>query len=179
MFASFKADGLCRGTQVLVADSPLGPFRPHSAGPLTPRDWECLDGTLFVDEAGAPWMVFCHEWVQVHDGEMCAMRLAADLSQAIGEPLLLFRASEAPWGVKPEKIGYVTDGPFLHRARNGALLMLWASFGAGGYAQGVARSTSGHISGPWVQEPEPLYAQDGGHGMLFRAFDGRLMLTPD
>jgi len=177
MFASFKADGLCRGTQVLVADSPLGPFRPHSAGPLTPRDWECLDGTLFLDEAGAPWMVFCHEWVQVHDGEMCAMRLAADLSQVISEPLLLFRASEAPWGVKPEKIGYVTDGPFLYRARNGALLMLWASFGAGGYAQSVARSTSGHISGPWVQEPEPLYAQDGSHGMLFRAFDGRLMLS--
>jgi len=71
----------------------------------------------------------------------------------------------------------VTDGPFLYRAQNGALLMLWSSFGAGGYAQGVARSTSGQILGPWIQEPEPLYAQDGGHGMVFRTFDGRLMLT--
>lgn len=177
MFASFKAEGVCRGTQALVADSPLGPFLPHSAGPLTPRDWECLDGTLFVDEAGDPWLVFCHEWVQVHDGEMCAVRLAKDLRRAIGEPFLLFRASEAPWGVRPEGIGYVTDGPFLYRAQNGALLMLWSSFGAGGYAQGVARSTSGQILGPWIQEPEPLYAQDGGHGMVFRTFDGRLMLT--
>ncbi len=53
----------------------------------------------------------------------------------------------------------------------------WSSFGAGGYAQGLARSASGQISGPWIQEPEPLYAQDGGHGMIFRAFDGRLMLS--
>jgi len=177
MFASFKADGVCRGTQVLAADAPRGPFRPHSDGPVTPQGWECLDGTLFLDEAGDPWIIFCHEWVQVHDGEMCAIRLTGDLSAAAGIPLLLFHASEAPWGKKPEKIGFVTDGPFLYRARNGALLMLWSSFGAGGYAQGVARSTSGRIMGPWVQDPRPLYAEDGGHGMLFRTFGGRLMLS--
>jgi len=102
MFASFKAEGVCRGTQALVADSPLGPFLPHSAGPLTPRDWECLDGTLFVDEAGDPWLVFCHEWVQVHDGEMCAMRLSADLSRAIGEPFCSF-APPRPLGASGRK----------------------------------------------------------------------------
>src|SRR5688572_3831630 len=49
MFASFKAEGQCRGTQILAADSPQGSFLPISAEPVTPRDWECLDGTLFVD----------------------------------------------------------------------------------------------------------------------------------
>ena len=38
MLATFKADGVRRGTQVLVADAPTGPFEPHSDGPLTPRD---------------------------------------------------------------------------------------------------------------------------------------------
>ena len=97
LFASFKAEGVCRGTQILAAESPLGPFRPVSAGPVTPPEWEYLDGTLFVDADGNPWMVFCHEWVQAGDGEICALPLNKDLVFAAGEPVVLFRASQAPW----------------------------------------------------------------------------------
>jgi len=183
LLASFKAEGRCRGTQALAADAPLGPYAPVGGGPLTPPEWECLDGTLFVDDADAPWLVFCHEWVQVTDGEICAMRLRADLTGAEGDPMRLFRASEAPW-VRPIRNtrwgierGYVTDGPFLHRTAGGALLMLWSSVGVEGYAIGVARSATGRVTGPWAQEDTPLYGRDGGHGMLFRALDGRLMLT--
>ena len=42
-------------------------------------------------------MVFCHEWLQVQDGQICAIRMEEDLSDSIGEPVILFRASEAPW----------------------------------------------------------------------------------
>jgi beta-xylosidase len=181
MFASFKAQGVCRGTQILVSDSPRGPFVPHSDGPLTPADWECLDGTLFVDPAGSPWMVFCHEWVQIHDGEMRAMRLTPDLKAAAGDPILLFHASEAPWSdcVSPDKPGdFVTDGPFMYKARNGELLMLWSTLGRNGsYTMGVARSSNGWITAKWTQDPEPLFATDGGHGMVFHTFEGELMLT--
>ncbi len=45
MFASFKAENACRGTQILSADTPMGPFVPLTREPVTPRDWECLDGT--------------------------------------------------------------------------------------------------------------------------------------
>lgn len=55
--------------------------------------------------------------------------------------------------------------------------MLWSSMGTQGYAMGIARSTTGSILGPWVQDPKPIYEQDGGHGMMFRTFDGRLILT--
>jgi len=153
---------------------------PISDGPVTPREWECLDGTLFVDAHGGPWMVFCHEWVQVGDGEICALRLSDDLASASEEPRLLFRASEAPWAQpisSKGRHGYVTDGPWLHRLASGALILLWSSFGAGGYTIGQARSASGDISGPWQQLPEPLYAGDGGHCMVFRAFDGGLWLA--
>lgn len=180
MLASFKAEDRRRGTQILAADSLQAPFLPISDGPVTPRDWECLDGTLFVDADDHPWMVFCHEWVQVGDGEVCAVRLSDDLTSAIEAPRLLFRASEAPWALEINskgRIGYVTDGPWMHRLANGGLLMLWSSFGTGGYTVGMARSTSGDILGPWQQLPEPLYAGDGGHCMVFRAFDGQLWLA--
>jgi arabinan endo-1,5-alpha-L-arabinosidase len=180
LFASFKAEGVCRGTQILAADGPQGPFLPISDGPVTPRDWECLDGTLFVDVNDQPWMVFCHEWVQVGDGEICALRLSDDLEAAIEQPHLLFRASEASWAQvinSKDRKGYVTDGPSLHRLSNGELIMLWSGFSMGGYTVGVARSTSGEILGPWQQVPEPLYAGDGGHCMVFRTFDGQLRLA--
>ena len=180
MFASFKSEDKRRGTQILAAEGPQGPFLPISDGPVTPRDWECLDGTLFVDASDQPWMVFCHEWVQVGDGEVCAIPLSEDLKSAVGEPQLLFRASEAPWSHELNskgRNGYVTDGPWLHRLSNGTLLMLWSSFRNGDYAVGVARSTSGDILGPWQHEPEPLYAGDGGHCMVFQTFEGALLLA--
>jgi len=178
MFASFKAENVCRGTQILVADTIEGPYRPHSDGPVTPRKWECLDGTLFVDETRTPWMVFCHEWVQVHNGEICAMPLTDDLKQAAGEPVLLFKAKDAPWACRiRDDENYVTDGPFLYPAAGGALLMLWSSVGRTGYALGVATSATGNILGPWTQNDEALFSQDGGHGMLFKTFDGELRLS--
>jgi arabinan endo-1,5-alpha-L-arabinosidase len=42
---------------------------------------------------------------------------------------------------------------------------------------GVARSVTGHVTGPWRQEAQPLWAKDGGHGMIFNTLDGHLMLT--
>ncbi len=133
---------------------------------------------------GAPWLVFCHEWVQIGDGGMCALRLTTDLKAASDDPITLFHASAAPWAARFEnrdvgQLGYgiVTDGPFLFRAQDGALLMLWSSLGKEGYAMGVARAASGRVTGPWEQQAEPVFAKDGGHGMLFRTFDGRLMMT--
>lgn len=54
MLASFKSDTHRRGTQILHAEQVKGPYLPISDGPVTPRDWECLDGTLFVDHSGQP-----------------------------------------------------------------------------------------------------------------------------
>jgi len=180
MFASFKAENVCRGTAILRAETPQGPFRPHSDGPVTPRGWECLDGTFYVSRAGKPYMVFCHEWVQAVDGEILAMPLTDDLSAPAGEPRLLFRASAPAW-VKPirqidGKDAFVTDGPFLWRAADGTLSCLWASFSEDGYTEGIAVSGSGEIDGPFEQV-EPLFTRDGGHGMVFRALDGGLYLT--
>ena len=178
LISSFRAEGTYRRCQCLVSDSPKGPFRPVRNGPVTPAGWHCLDGTLYVDRKGAPWLVFCHEWLQVEDGQICAIPLSEDLGEAIGDPIVLFRATDGPWVGPIIRGGGVTDGPFLHRLPGGKLLMLWSSFTpSGSYAISYAISDQGEITGPWRQKKEPLYAMDGGHGMLFRAFSGQLMMA--
>ena len=173
--ASFKSDTACRGTQLLTAAAPQGPYLPVGDGALTPRDWECLDGTLHIDGSGRPWMIFCHEWLQIGDGTICAMPLKDDFTAPAGEPVVLFHASEAPWTREIRPGCRVTDGPFLF-TDGGGLAMLWSSFGNEGYAMGIARSEGG-ILGPWRQEQEPFFGRDGGHGMVFRTFDGQRRLT--
>jgi arabinan endo-1,5-alpha-L-arabinosidase len=180
MFASFKAPDICRGTQVLVADDPLGPFIPHSKGAVTPRIWECLDGTLYVDKNETPWMIFCREWVQTVDGEMWAIEMEKDLSAPAGKPCKLFTASQAPWTgpfeANNRKGNYVTDGPFFYTCKDDSLLMMWSSYKNGAYRMGMAKSTHGML-GPWKHVAEPLFSDDGGHGMIFKTCDNKLMVT--
>ena len=182
MLASFKAENRRRGVQILRAKSPLGPFVPISDGPITPPEWESLDGTLYLDGQGRPWLIFCHEWTQLGDGAICGMRLEKDLSAAA--PVTLFHASQSGWSVADtgqivRKTGenYVTDGPFLHRCEDGTLWMLWSSYARCGYAVGLAKSLSGDISGPWQHLTKPLFERNGGHGMLFRTLKGQLRLA--
>jgi arabinan endo-1,5-alpha-L-arabinosidase len=165
-----------RGSQILVSDSPAGPFKPFANHSTLPTDMMTLDGTFWVED-GVPYMVFSHEWVQITDGRMEFIQLKDDLSDTVGDPKWMFQASDAPWSEKSKTSGcHVTDGPYMYRSKTGKLLMVWSSFGKGGYEVGVARSESGKLAGPWVQEAEPLYAKDGGHPMLFRRFDGQLMM---
>jgi len=164
-----------RATQILVSDSPKGPFEAFENKAHTPAEWSSLDGTLYVEE-GIPYMVFCHEWTQIKDGSMELVRLKKDLSAPEGEPFTLFRAGDAEWVTPLFEYGKITDGPFLHSTQSGQLLMIWSSFGARGYAIGQAVSESGKIAGPWVQA-ELIFQENGGHGMIFRTLENELVLA--
>ncbi len=164
-----------RGTQVLMADSPLGPFRALGDHSQTPTDEMALDGTLWVED-GHPYMVYCHEWVQVRDGVMKLLPLSEDLSGAVSPPQLLFKGSDAPWAPRGRD-RYITDGPALYRSKSGKLFMLWSSFSETGYTTGIAISDSGKVVGPWRQQAEPFFREDGGHAMIFRRFDGVQMVA--
>ncbi len=175
-----------RATQVMVADGPAGPFKAFSNVPHTPQNWMSLDGTLWEEE-GVPYMIFCHEWWQIVDGSMDLVQLTPDLSSVVTQPELLFYGSEAPWSRSMREVGnrpvhershgWVTDGPFIYRTKTDRLLMIWSSFGIQRYAVGMAYSESGSIKGPWKQMEEPLFKKDGGHGMIFKTFEGQLMLS--
>jgi len=175
MFATFTKENGLRGTYILKADHPLGPFQPHSRGAVTPDEWECLDGTLYV-ENGVPYLVFCHEHTQITDGTVCYLPLSEDLSQTAGSPVTLFSGS-SPYYITPKPQGehYVTDGPFMLKTKNGTLLMLWSTFLNGQYAECLVRFQNGSILNAF-EHLAPLIDSDGGHGMVFA--DGeRLFLT--
>ncbi len=175
LFGSGIADGVCRGTNVFVSDTPDGHFTPVANHALTPPNWECLDGTLFVED-GIPYMVFSHEWVQVGDGEICAVQLSEDLTASVGEPFLLFHASDDPHvtAINGADSGqYVTDGPFLFR-ENGKLKMIWSSFSHGKYA--VLEAESDCLRGQWTHRGS-RFDFDGGHAMLFETLQGERMIS--
>lgn len=180
LFASFKSETERRASSVLRATSPKGPFLPFGSRSLTPPDWECLDGTLYVDEQGRPYLIFCHEWVQQGGGSICIRALSQDLSMATSEPEVLFYAKDVPW-VKQKSHssgieGYVTDGPFLYQSPLGPLYIFWSSFSDSGYALSYARSTNG-VHGPYVHLEKPLIEGGAGHGMVFRDLEGQLRLA--
>ena len=126
-------------------------------------------------------MIYCHEWVEMMDGTMELVELKKDLSATVGQPMRLFCASAAEWSTgSPRKDGsrtYVTDGCFLYRTKTGKLLMIWSSFKNGEYAVGIAESTTGKVIGPWRQQENLLFDKHGGHGMIFKTFDGRLCVV--
>jgi arabinan endo-1,5-alpha-L-arabinosidase len=166
-----------RGSQVLASDSPTGPFKPFQNHSTLPVDMMTLDGTLWAED-GVPYMVFCHEWVQITNGSVEYVRLKDDLSETVGEPVRLFRGGDAPWSLQSKQYGsHVTDGPYLYKGKSGKLFMIWSSGGTGGYTVGIAISDSGKLAGPWRQQAEPVYKENGGHAMLFRTFEGALMMV--
>ncbi len=171
-----------RGTAILKAENPLGPYIPWSDGPVTPKTWMSLDGTLYVDKKGNPWIVFCHEWVQIKNGEVCAMRLTDDLKKSEGEPMTLLHSTDAPWTGKAysrehNMEGWVTDGPNMYRMTDGRLVLLWSCMADKGYTIGYAISESDEIFGPWIQYEKPLFEKDGGHGMVFESYNNQLFLA--
>ncbi len=174
LFGSCISDTRRRGTQIFVSDTPDGRFVPVASDATTPPAWECLDGTLFIED-GTPYMVFCHEWLQVHDGEICAIPLTDDLSAPAGEPHLLFRASENPAveGLGPSGENFITDGPFLWQ-EDGRVRMIWSSFGGGRYLVLTAEADS--IRGPW-RHGGSQFDFDGGHAMLFETLAGERMIA--
>ncbi len=181
LFATYKSQSSGkRGVGIFKSDSPTGPFVPIGDGHITPKDIDCIDGTLYVDEDGQPWMIYVNEWTTQPDGngEMAAAKLSKDLTHFISEPIVLFRSNNHFW-----TDGNVTDGCFIYRTEKGKLIMLWSNFArSGGYAVGMALSDNGRPDGNWIHYPVPLYCKsltfplEGGHPMIFETLDGQKML---
>ncbi len=170
-----------RACHVLVSENPAGPYLPMSDSEYLPANMPTLDGTLWVED-GKPYMIFCYEWLQNWNGTMEKIELKPDLSGSVVEMKLLFRASDSPWSKERDEQGNiifnkVTDGPWLFRTKTGRLGMIWTSWVYDVYTQGVAYSESGKLAGPWIHEPEPITPPNFGHGMLFRTFDGKLLMS--
>lgn len=182
---SNHAKGIMRGTTVLRSDNgPLGPYKniiPDDRLFITPPGMQCLDASLYVDKDGQPWTFFSVEWngpnVVDSVGEIWCQRLSNELDGTVGDPVRLFKTSDAPWAREASGKAIVTDAPFAWRDdESGNLIMLWSSFGPK-YAIGQAISESGSPTGPWVQEKTPVFSKNGGHQMIFRDLSGNLKMS--
>lgn len=187
LVTTLGADNVRNGIYILRSSSPAGPFEVYS-GRITPEDWTCIDGTLHFED-GEPYLVFSHSFEDrgsAQRGEYCVQKLSADLKTAVSEPACLFCACDTAWALPvpfaEEEFGisgecYFSDGACLRMGDDGRLYMIFSSWSRAGYAVGVAVSDSGRIAGPWQQQDEPLYPENGGHGMFFEDLDGRLLFT--
>jgi hypothetical protein len=177
--ATFGREGKPKRIHILESDTPAGPFALLTECPITPKDWNCLDGTVYTDASGTSWLVFSHSFPQEPGGAITAARLSDDMTRLVSEPQTLFHAQDAAW-TRPipfakEEFGldgdnYFSDGPYLFYNRRGKLCMLWSSWSERGYAMGISVSEDG-ITGPWIHGEKAAY-YGGGHGMVFNGNSG-------
>lgn len=170
-----------RACHILASNKPDGKYLPMKDSTYLPADEPTLDAT-FWEEEGKPYMLYCHEWLQNWNGTVEAIPLKPDLSGIAGKRKILFFASESPWSKEKTTNGNVipnkvTDGPYVFRTQTGKLGIIWTSWVYNIYTQGVAYSDNGKLSGNWIQEKEPITPPDFGHGMLFRTFEGKLLMA--
>lgn len=184
LIATFGSETRKKGIQILESDRPDGIFVPKTKYPITPDEWECLDGTLYWEDQ-TPWLIFSHSVPEECRGAMCAAQLSDDLADMKTKPQVLFYASEAAWSrpipFAKEAFGvdgdaYFSDGPYLFKNETGDLCMLWSSWGEKGYEMGISKSANGKITGIWKHQPKSFF-QDGGHGMIFTSKEGERLLT--
>lgn len=176
----FSAKTNHRGCTVMKSSSPEGPFVEITDGQVTPPDWDAIDGTLYIDDAGDPWLIFVHEWTSTEDkiGRMAVARLSDDLTRFTSEPKDVFKANDPTWTNNG-----CTDGPFMYKTEEGKLLMLWSNFVGKDYCVGTCESKSGKPDGEWIHSEELLFSKeitgndDGGHGMIFTDRDGKKYLS--
>ena len=108
-----------RACHVLVSDKPEGPYRPYGQPVFLPQHMATLDATLWIEEDGTPYMVYCHEWLQNNDGTVEAIKMTPNLDGTIGNGHILFRASDSPWSREADDDTTATHHRFFHRDGTG------------------------------------------------------------
>lgn len=163
-----------RSIHILKSQKPEGPYSKIEGGDdvYLPASKMAIDGTIW-EEDGKLYLVYCYEWVQAGDGAIEYVELKPDLTGTVGEARTICHASDGrAWNDSP-----VTDGPFVFRTKTGRLGMIWTSWRQGVYVQSVSYSDNGKLNGNWSHTSMPVTPDNHGHGMLFRSFDGQLLMS--
>jgi hypothetical protein len=168
---------------VAWSDSPLGPFRDDTFGPL-----QCdsdpggsLDAEPFVDSNGTPYLIWKSEGViGSQPTRLWSRQLSADgMSFAPGSGVNFLLATQSPWE------GSVIENPSMYRTAGGKLWLaysgnLWPSTS---YAAGVASCST--PAGPCARvSASPVLASNGpqngpGAASFFTDTAGRLRIAYD
>lgn len=168
-----------RSCHIFVADSVQGPYKPlYADEPLLRADHATQGATFCVDEYGTGYLIYSHDWRQRKDGTVQIIMLSKEFNMQIGEPYIMFRASEKMWdGIKGGDSPQM-DGPFIFKTGEEDVGMLFATEVAGENVLGVAYSETGHgLDGPWHIEQQPFLTGGYGQAMIFNDFDGTSLMV--
>lgn len=164
-----------------VSDTPGGPFRELYA-PWFNLGHSAIDCHIFVDDDETPYLYFSKNGVVngVPFGENYAVQLSEDLSEFVGEPVLVGKVSQ-DW----EKFDNVcNEGVFVIK-KDGVYHMTYSANDTSYSRYGTGTAKAAHPLGPWVKDPEnPILASDEskdvsgpGHASMVKSPGGDLYLV--
>ena len=163
------------------ADTPAGPFVDVYDHPLFAPGYSVIDASLLFDDDGRVYLLYSRDNCENYRGdkrvsETYGVELAADLSGAVGEPVLLATPT-SPWELLSGSVIW-NEGPGAFK-RNGIYYLLFTAnyYASRHYAVGYATATS--PLGPYTKAAEnPILVGDGkstagtGHCNLTHSPDG-------
>lgn len=163
------------------ADDPAGPFVDVYDHPLFAPGYSVIDASLLFDDDGRVYLLYSRDNCENYRGdkrvsETYGVELAADLSGAIGEPVLLATPT-SPWELLSGSVIW-NEGPCAIKQSGIYYLLFTANYYASRhYAVGYATATA--PLGPYTKAAEnPILVGDGkstagtGHCNLTRSPDG-------
>lgn len=178
-----------KGYRLCLADSnkPEGPFADLHA-PLFDIGWSCIDGHIFMDDDGTPYLFFDkvgvvgEPWAKPSTGYMYgiiyAAKLKEDLSGLLGEALLCAQADQQ-WEDPNSMNSRCNEGAFVLRHAG----TYYMTYSAGHYADpnyGIGYATASAPLGPWtknaanplVQKAAAAGVSGPGHNSITTSPDG-------
>ena len=166
-----------------ASDRPEGPFHDSHA-PLFDNGWSCIDGHIFVDNDGTPYLYFDKVGVtnsssrRYLSGLVYGVRLKSDLSGIDGKPVLCVQADQ-PWELPENGRSRCNEGSFVFRHAE----TYYMTYSANHYAEpfyGIGYATAPSPLGPWKKSAaNPLVSQKPelgisgpGHNCVIKSPDG-------
>ena len=171
-----------KSSVALVADNITGPYMTidREAVLLDARE-VAVDPTFCTDYLNVGYMIYCHDGRQNGDAAVQIIRFTENLGRRMGEAYTMFNASQVPWSGGTvdgkRKFSPIIESPCLFHCGEDVMGMLFTTYKEGEKRVGVAYSETGTLNGPWVVEGEPLVDEDVGGAMLFKDYDGTLVMV--
>lgn len=170
--------------EIFASDSITGPYEQLTAEkPLLAPDYMAVHPTFCEDELNVGYLIYNNAAEQSGNATVQIIRLGRNLDVQVGEPYVMFSASQNVWSSAVAENGEksyspVMRAPFMFDTRGGELGILFDTAIDGASAIGVAYTEKGHgLNGPWHIEPQPLLTGNVGGPMLFKDYDGTLVMA--
>ena len=188
VYSSYKRDAPRPGDYyricLAVSDKPEGPFVDLYT-PWCDTGEPCIDGHVFVDDNGTPYLYFARNYGGKHNNqgymsaEIYVVKLSDDLSHAVTDPALCMKA-EQEWENPASMDTRCNEGPFILKHSS----TYYMTYSANHYRHpfyGIGYATARSPMGPWEKSSDnPLVAQNTdigvagpGHNSITTSPDGK------